>query len=65
MNLTFTSLNQQTFSLVFPFTDADRDKLAESSGKFAQYICKILDVYFSYHHDAYGTKGLRGELVIR
>ncbi|KAL8491671.1 hypothetical protein ACS0TY_023316 [Phlomoides rotata] len=39
-------------------TDADRDKLAESSGKFAQYICKILDVYFSYHHDIYSTKGV-------
>ncbi|GFP87149.1 probable uridine nucleosidase 2 [Phtheirospermum japonicum] len=39
-------------------TDADRDKLAESNGKYAQYICKILDVYFSYHHDAYSTKGV-------
>ncbi|KAL0432843.1 UNVERIFIED_CONTAM: putative uridine nucleosidase 2 [Sesamum latifolium] len=39
-------------------TDADRDKLAESSGKFAQYLCKILDVYFAYHHDAYSTKGV-------
>ncbi|XP_047980669.1 probable uridine nucleosidase 2 isoform X1 [Salvia hispanica] len=39
-------------------TDADRDKLAESSGKFAQYMCKILDVYFGYHHDAYRTKGV-------
>ncbi|KAL6573418.1 putative uridine nucleosidase 2 [Orobanche hederae] len=39
-------------------TDADRDKLAESTGKFAQYLCKILDVYFSYHHDAYSTKGV-------
>ncbi|KAL7127990.1 hypothetical protein ABFS83_14G285800 [Erythranthe nasuta] len=39
-------------------TDADREKLAESSGKFAQYICKILDVYYSYHHDAYSTKGV-------
>ncbi|XP_052175041.1 probable uridine nucleosidase 2 isoform X2 [Diospyros lotus] len=39
-------------------TDADRDKLAQSDGKFAQYLCKILDVYFSYHHDAYGTKGV-------
>ncbi|KAI5670062.1 hypothetical protein M9H77_19915 [Catharanthus roseus] len=40
------------------FTDADRDKLAQSSGQFAQYLCKILDVYFSYHHDAYSTKGV-------
>ncbi|KAL7085804.1 hypothetical protein ACP275_14G300400 [Erythranthe tilingii] len=39
-------------------TDADREKLAESSGKFAQYICKILDVYYCYHHDAYSTKGV-------
>ncbi|KAL2487686.1 putative uridine nucleosidase 2 [Forsythia ovata] len=39
-------------------TDADRDKLAESNGKFAQYLNKILDVYFSYHRDAYSTKGV-------
>lgn len=39
-------------------TDADRDKLARSNGKYAQYLCKILDVYFSYHHDAYSTKGV-------
>lgn len=39
-------------------TDADRDKLAESNGKYAQYLCKILDVYYSYHHDAYSTKGV-------
>ncbi|PRQ46009.1 putative inosine nucleosidase [Rosa chinensis] len=39
-------------------TDADRDKLTKSNGKFAQYLCKILDVYFSYHHDAYSTKGV-------
>ncbi|KAF6137510.1 hypothetical protein GIB67_031789 [Kingdonia uniflora] len=39
-------------------TDADRYKLAQSKGKFAQYLCKILDVYFSYHHDAYNIKGV-------
>ncbi|KAH7572713.1 hypothetical protein ACOSP7_006022 [Xanthoceras sorbifolium] len=39
-------------------TDADRDKLAQSKGKFAQYLCQILEVYFSYHHDAYATKGV-------
>ncbi|TQD70208.1 hypothetical protein C1H46_044260 [Malus baccata] len=39
-------------------TDADRETLAMSNGKFAQYLCKILDVYFSYHHDAYSTKGV-------
>ncbi|KAM3749989.1 hypothetical protein ACB098_04G003100 [Castanea mollissima] len=40
------------------FTDADREKLSRSDGKFAQYLCKILDVYFSYHHDAYNIKGV-------
>ncbi|KAB1218186.1 putative uridine nucleosidase 2 [Morella rubra] len=39
-------------------TDADREKLARSDGKFAQYLCKILEVYFSYHRDAYLTKGV-------
>lgn len=38
--------------------DADREKLASSDGKFAQYLCKILEVYFSYHLDSYGIKGL-------
>ncbi|GMJ03281.1 uridine-ribohydrolase 2, nucleoside hydrolase 2 [Hibiscus trionum] len=39
-------------------TDADRDKLASSSGKFAQLLCKILGVYFNYHQEAYSTKGV-------
>ncbi|PIA29561.1 hypothetical protein AQUCO_05800004v1 [Aquilegia coerulea] len=39
-------------------TDADRERLAKSRGKFAQYLCKILDIYFSYHRDAYNTKGV-------
>jgi len=39
-------------------TDGDRDRLANSNGKFSQYLCKILDVYFSYHRDAYSTKGV-------
>ncbi|XP_041001423.1 probable uridine nucleosidase 2 [Juglans microcarpa x Juglans regia] len=39
-------------------TDADRQKLARSDGKFAQYLCKILEVYFSYHDYAYNTKGV-------
>lgn len=39
-------------------TDTDRDELKGSEGLFAQYLCKILDVYFSYHHDAYSTKGV-------
>ncbi|XVF40923.1 hypothetical protein PTKIN_Ptkin01aG0239800 [Pterospermum kingtungense] len=39
-------------------TDADRDILASSTGEFAQYLCKILGVYFDYHHDVYSTKGV-------
>ncbi|KAK3035401.1 hypothetical protein RJ639_032929, partial [Escallonia herrerae] len=39
-------------------TDADRVKLEESKGKFAQYLRKILDVYYSYHRDAYNTRGV-------
>lgn len=39
-------------------TNADREKLAASNGKFAQYLRKILDVYYSYHYDAYNTKGV-------
>ncbi|KAJ9187190.1 hypothetical protein P3X46_002675 [Hevea brasiliensis] len=39
-------------------TDADRDKLVQSNGKFAQYLAKILDVYFSYHHEVYNTRGV-------
>lgn len=50
--------------LTISFVDADRDKLAESNGKFAQYLNKILDVYFSYHHDAYSTKGWFSELEL-
>lgn len=45
------------FTFILTHEDADRDKLARSNGKYAQYLCKILDVYFSYHHDAYSTKG--------
>ncbi|XP_028776653.1 probable uridine nucleosidase 2 [Neltuma alba] len=39
-------------------TAADREKLASSKGKFAQYLNKILDVYFSYHFEAYDTAGV-------
>ncbi|XP_054810376.1 probable uridine nucleosidase 2 isoform X3 [Prosopis cineraria] len=39
-------------------TAADREKLASSKGKFAQYLTKILDVYFSYHFEAYDTTGV-------
>nr|XP_048332034.1 probable uridine nucleosidase 2 [Ziziphus jujuba var. spinosa] len=39
-------------------TDTDREELASSKGKFAQYLSKILEVYFSYHHDAYSTRGV-------
>lgn len=36
----------------------DRDKLASSNGKLAQYLCKILGVYYSYHLDAYEIEGM-------
>ncbi|KAG5242248.1 hypothetical protein OIU78_027968 [Salix suchowensis] len=39
-------------------TDADRNKLMQSNGKFAQYLCKILEVYFSYHQEAYSMRGV-------
>ncbi|XP_031390739.1 probable uridine nucleosidase 2 isoform X2 [Punica granatum] len=39
-------------------TDADREKLARSGGKFAQYLCRILDVYFAYHREAYFMNGV-------
>ncbi|CAI8604559.1 unnamed protein product [Vicia faba] len=35
-----------------------REKLASSKGKFAQYLTGILEVYFSYHCDAYNTNGV-------
>lgn len=38
--------------------DHERDILAESDGLFANYLCKILDYYFSYHRDAYSMKGV-------
>ncbi|KAG6524123.1 probable uridine nucleosidase 2 [Zingiber officinale] len=40
------------------FTDADFEKLTQSKGKLAQYLSNILGIYFSYHHDAYGTQGV-------
>ncbi|KGN61455.1 probable uridine nucleosidase 2 [Cucumis sativus] len=39
-------------------TEADRDKLARSNGKFAKYLCQIMDIYFSYHKDSYEIKGV-------
>ncbi|XP_078170589.1 uridine-ribohydrolase 2 isoform X1 [Carex rostrata] len=39
-------------------TDADLEKLQKSNSKFCQYLCKILGVYFSYHHEAYSIKGV-------
>ncbi|EXB88276.1 hypothetical protein L484_020344 [Morus notabilis] len=39
-------------------TDADRAVLASSNGKFAQYLCKVLEVYFSYHRDSYSMGGV-------
>ncbi|KAK5839919.1 hypothetical protein PVK06_008774 [Gossypium arboreum] len=38
--------------------NSDRETLASSNGKFTQYLLKILEVYFNYHHDAYNTKGM-------
>ncbi|KAG6726644.1 hypothetical protein I3842_02G090300 [Carya illinoinensis] len=34
-------------------TDDHRQKLARSDGKFAQYLCKILEAYFSFHLGIY------------
>nr|CAD1819903.1 unnamed protein product [Ananas comosus var. bracteatus] len=39
-------------------TEADRAKLENSNGRFAQYLCKIIGFYFSYHEEAYCTKGV-------
>ncbi|KAJ3683190.1 hypothetical protein LUZ60_013417 [Juncus effusus] len=39
-------------------TDDDRKKLENSKGKFAQYMCKILEVYFAYHKEAYKIDGV-------
>ncbi|KAG4195874.1 hypothetical protein ERO13_A06G135900v2 [Gossypium hirsutum] len=37
-------------------TNSDGETLASSNEKFAQYLLKMLEVYFNYHHDAYSTK---------
>ncbi|KAG7653196.1 Ribonucleoside hydrolase-like [Arabidopsis suecica] len=39
-------------------TANDKDRLASSNGKFAQYLCKVLDVYYDYHLTAYEIKGV-------
>ncbi|KAG5573720.1 hypothetical protein H5410_063486 [Solanum commersonii] len=39
-------------------TDSHRGELAKSNGKFAQYLSKLLDVYFDYHHTAYNMRGV-------
>ncbi|XP_059287262.1 probable uridine nucleosidase 2 [Lycium ferocissimum] len=39
-------------------TDSDRGELEKSNGKFAKYLCKLLDVYFDYHHTAYSSRGV-------
>lgn len=41
------------------FVDSELENMAESEGKFAKYLSKILDYYFSYHRDAYSMKGER------
>lgn len=39
-------------------TAADLEKLAQSNGKYAQYLCKIIGIYFSYHFDSYSIQGV-------
>ncbi|KAM7278637.1 hypothetical protein ACFE04_005771 [Oxalis oulophora] len=39
-------------------TALDREILTQSNGKFAKYLCQILEVYFSYHNEAYNTRGV-------
>ncbi|KAK3444331.1 hypothetical protein EUGRSUZ_A00427 [Eucalyptus grandis] len=39
-------------------TDADRDKFFLKVERFAQYLSRILEVYFSYHREAYLTRGV-------
>ncbi|KAL5998428.1 putative uridine nucleosidase 2 [Asimina triloba] len=39
-------------------SDADRNQLRLSEAKFAKYMCKILDVYYAYHCEAYDTHGV-------
>ncbi|KAJ3708727.1 hypothetical protein LUZ61_012432 [Rhynchospora tenuis] len=39
-------------------TDADLEKIEKSNSKFAQYLCKILGLYFSYHREAYHINGV-------
>ncbi|TYJ30692.1 hypothetical protein E1A91_A06G147900v1 [Gossypium mustelinum] len=39
-------------------TNSDGETLASSNEKFAQYLLKMLEVYFNYHHDAYSTKAM-------
>ncbi|XP_073007047.1 probable uridine nucleosidase 2 isoform X2 [Typha latifolia] len=39
-------------------TDADRNRLAQCQSRFAKYLCKIIGVYFAYHHEAYATQGV-------
>ncbi|KAJ4748669.1 Pyrimidine-specific ribonucleoside hydrolase rihA [Rhynchospora pubera] len=38
--------------------DADLEKIEKSNSKFAQYLCKILGLYFSYHREAYHINGV-------
>lgn len=63
--LNFIKNKHKKYNNVYLFwhiVDADREELASSKGKFAQYLSKILEVYFSYHHDAYSTRGLFTEM---
>ncbi|XP_057739027.1 probable uridine nucleosidase 2 isoform X2 [Arachis stenosperma] len=40
------------------YKSSNQEKLASSNGKFAQYLTKILDLYFSYPREAYNTDGV-------
>lgn len=39
-------------------TDTDWEKLAQSNGKYAQYLSQILGIYYSYHYDSYSIRGV-------
>lgn len=32
--------------------------MVQSNGRFAQYLSRILEVYFAYHREAYFTRGV-------
>ncbi|KAK9059463.1 hypothetical protein SSX86_020165 [Deinandra increscens subsp. villosa] len=52
------NVTRQVILKEVPCVDHDRDVLAESDGICTKYLSKILEFYFSYHHDAYNLKGV-------